>query len=352
MTQLRLPAEQQYQAELNALVANDSAEKPYGWRLSPRAVLLYITGGQCGDINITPKYIGHKRLVEIAIATLQTDRGLLLTGDPGTAKSWLSEHLCAAITGQSTNVIQGTMGTDESQIKYGWNYAMLIANGPTPDALIKSPVYTAMENGGLIRFEEISRCAGEVQDALIGIMSEKLLPIPELSQTVQAARGFNIIATANTRDRGIHTMSAALKRRFNTVILPSPETPQIEQEIVTVRVAQLSQHLPLTAKPPNDETIAKVIKIFRELRAGASDKEKFKQPSSPMSTAEAISLLINAMALSSGFGDGNINDSDLAAGLHGAIVKEEQDAAIFKEYLDIVIKHRDKPLYTACRELV
>jgi len=351
--QLRLAAEMQYKHELDAIAAADDAEKPHGWQLSPHAVLLYITGGKCGDVEVTPKYIGHKRLVEIAIATLLTDRGLLLTGDPGTAKSWLSEHLCAAICGDSTAVIQGTAGTTEEQITYGWNYAMLIAHGPTSDALVKTPLYTAMEHGSLVRFEEISRCVGEVQDTLIGVMSEQAMPISELNMTINSQRGFNIIATANSRDRGVHAMSAALKRRFNTVILLPPASPEIEREIVQTRLAQLTHGLPLTVKLPDDNTIDKVVTIFRELRAGASDKEKIKSPSGAMSTAEAISMLINAMALSTGFGDGKIANNDLAAGLMGAIVKDEdKDLPVFREYLDIVVKRRDKSLYTACRELL
>ena len=101
-------------------------------------------------------------MVEIAISTLVTDRALLLIGEPGTAKSWLSEHLTAAINGNSTRVIQGTAGTTEEQIRYSWNYAMLIAEGPTKEALIPSPIYKAMEDGAIARVEEISRCASEV----------------------------------------------------------------------------------------------------------------------------------------------------------------------------------------------
>ena len=196
----RLPAEELYQREIDALIAADHDPVPTGWKMSPRAVLHYITG-ECTakGVPITAKYIGDWRLVEIAIATLLTDRALLLIGEPGTAKSWLSEHLAAAITGDSTKVVQGTAGTTEEQIKYSWNYAMLIAKGPCPEAMVKSPVYRAMESGSIARIEEISRCASEVQDALISILSEKRLSVPELGLEVPAQKGFSVIATANTR---------------------------------------------------------------------------------------------------------------------------------------------------------
>src|SRR3954451_14081883 len=172
---LRAPAEVLYAEELEQLAKEDKHPRPPGWNMSPRAVATYITGGKAGTLDITPKYIGHRRLVEIAISTLVTDRSLLLIGEPGTAKSWLSEHLAAAITGDSTKVVQGTAGTTEEHVRYTWNYALLIARGPSNDSLIKSPIFRAMEGGSLARFEEITRCASEVQDALISILSEKRL---------------------------------------------------------------------------------------------------------------------------------------------------------------------------------
>ena len=255
---LRQPAEKLFEEELNALINAERDPIPQGWRMSPRSVKTYICGGKVGKTVITPKYIGHERLVEIAIATLVTDRALLLIGEPGTAKSWLSEHLAAAINGNSGRVIQGTAGTTEEQIRYSWNYAMLIANGPSEAAMLKSPVFTAMESGALARVEEISRCASEVQDTLISLLSEKRISVPELSIEVPAKKGFSIIATANTRDKGVNEMSAALKRRFNIVVLPAPETLEEEMDIVKTRVAQLSSGLDLNAALPKDAVIEKI----------------------------------------------------------------------------------------------
>ena len=252
---LRLPAEQLFQKEIDALIAAEKNPIPTGWRMSPQSVKTYICGGKVGKTEITPKYIGHERLVEIAISTLVTDRALLLIGEPGTAKSWLSEHLTAAINGDSTKVIQGTAGTTEEQIKYSWNYAMLIAQGPSHEAMLKSPVFNAMETGSIARVEEISRCASEVQDALISILSEKRISVPELAVEVAAKKGFSVIATANTRDKGVNEMSAALKRRFNIVVLPAPANLNSEMEIVRTRVTQLSQNLDLNATQPADSVV-------------------------------------------------------------------------------------------------
>lgn len=353
----RLPAEELYQREIEALIADEKDAVPTGWRMSPRSVLTYITGGRVKGVDITPKYMGHKRLVEIAIATLVTDRALLLIGEPGTAKSWLSEHLAAAINGDSTKVVQGTAGTTEEHIRYSWNYAMLIADGPSPQAMLKSPVYRAMETGTIARIEEISRCASEVQDGLISILSEKRISVPELAIEVPARKGFSVIATANTRDKGVNEMSAALKRRFNIVVLPAPADIETEMDIVKTRVAQLSAGLDLQASMPEEDVVEKVVTIFRELRSEATldGKQKLKATSGVLSTAEAISLLANSMALAGSFGNGVISDEDLAAGLQGAVVKDEdKDKVAWNEYLENIMKKRGSrwlSLYRACKEL-
>jgi MoxR-like ATPase len=353
---LRLPAEKLYAHELEALKKEDTGPVPEGWQMSPRAVLRFIVGGEAAGVRINPKYLGYNRLVEVAIATLLTDRALLLIGEPGTAKSWLSENLAAAIHNDSGKVVQGTAGTSEEQIRYSWNYALLLAEGRSDKALIKSPVMAAMEQGGIARVEEISRCQSEVQDALISLLSEKTIAVNELGREVSARRGFSLIATANTRDKGVNDMSAALKRRFNIVILPTPADIKTEVEIVRKRVAEISTNYALTARLPADEAVMKVVTVFRELRSSQTldARQKVKPPTGVVSTAEAISLLTNAMALAGSFGDGSVRDADIAAGLTSAVIKdEEKDAVAWSEYLENIMKKRDpswQSLYKACKE--
>jgi MoxR-like ATPase len=355
---LRQQAEILFAGELAALAAHDTGPRPAGWRLSPRAVETYILGGEVAGTPISAKYVGSRRLVQIAITSLATDRALLLVGEPGTAKSWLSEHLTAAICGDSLVLVQGTAGTTEEQIRYSWNYALLLAEGPSPKALVPSPVFRAMDEGKLVRFEEVTRCPAEVQDALITILSEKVLTVPELGLHVHARRGFNLIGTANTRDRGVNDMSAALKRRFNIVVLPVPDDLDIEVAIVMKRVAETGTQLALPAPPPAEAAVRRVVQIFQELRKGQTldGKQKVKSPSSLLSTAECISLIGAGMALAGHFGSGRVEDRDLAAGLHAAVLKEDsRDAAVWTEYLENIAKKRGKewePLYSACRELL
>ncbi len=354
---LRAHAEQQTAEELEALARDDDRPRPPNWRLSPWAVVTYLLGGEAEDgTEITPKYVGERRLIEIAVATLATDRALLLLGVPGTAKTWVSEHLAAAISADSTLLVQGTAGTAEEAIRYGWNYARLIAEGPSEAALVPSPLMIAMREGRIARVEELTRIPSEVQDALITLLSEKTLPIPELDDEVQAARGFNVIATANSRDRGVNEMSSALGRRFNTVVLPLPDEAEDEVAIVRRRVEALGRGLELPGEPPGLEEIRRVVTVFRELRAGVTDdgKTKLKSPTGTLSTAEAISVMTNGWALAAHFGDGAVRAPDVAAGVIGAVVKDPvQDRVAWLEYLETVVKERKdwRELYRAGREL-
>ena len=354
---IRLHAEREFAEELAAIREEDSYPKPENWLVSPRMARLYILGGKTPrGKEIVPKYVGDPKLVETAIGTLATDRALLLYGLPGTAKSWLSEHLAAAISGDSTLLVQGSAGTDESAIRYGWNYAQLLANGPSDEALVPSPVMRAMSAGKIARVEELTRVASDVQDAVISILSEKTLSIPELDKEVQAIKGFNLIATANDRDRGVNDFSSALLRRFNTVVLPPPATVDEEVKIVRQRVERLGRAFQYPVEPPAVETIRRVVTIFRELRDGLAEdgKRKIKSPTGTLSTAEAISVVNSAMANAGYFGSGRLEATDLATSLVGAIVKDPTvDAVVWREYRQTIMKNRPEwqDLYAACKDI-
>ncbi len=354
---LRPHAEDANADELRALEAQDDRPRPPGWRMSPWAVVTFLLGGELDDGRVVaPKYVGPRRLVETAVATLASDRALLLLGVPGTAKTWVSEHLAAAVSGDSTLLVQGTAGTTEESVRYGWNYARLIAEGPSEEALVPSPVMRAMRTGQVARIEELTRIPSDVQDALITILSEKTLPVPELDTEVQARRGFTVIATANDRDRGVNELSSALRRRFNTVVLPLPATAEEEVRIVADRVEELGRSLALPEAEPALDEIRRVVTIFRELREGVTEdgRTKLKSPSATLSTAEAISVVLSGIALAAHFGDGSLRARDVAGGLTGAIVKDPvQDRLAWQEYLETVARERDdwQDLYRACREL-
>lgn len=353
---LRQHAEQQFAEELAALARFDQRPRPRNWMLSPWAVVDYLMGCTLDNgFKVSAKYIGNRRLMEVAVSTLATDRALLLYGVPGTAKSWVSEHLAAAISGNSTLLIQGTAGTSEEALRYGWNYAELLSRGPSRKALVESPLVRAMEQGKIARIEELTRIPSDVQDALITMLSEKTVGLPELNSEVQAVAGFSVIATANNRDKGVAELSSALKRRFNTVVLPVPDSEDEEIRIIVKRVAEIGRSLELPAEPPALKEVQRVVRIFRELRNGRTEdgRTQVKSPSSTLSTAEAISVINAGMTLAAHFGDGVLRPADIASSIRGAIVQDPvQDAVIWKEYRESVMKARPgwSDLYRACCE--
>lgn len=355
---LRQPAEITYQAELEALVSEDTGSKPQNWALSPRAVVTYLMGGRTASgFEVSAKYVGNRRLIETAVATLATDRALLLLGVPGTAKSWVSEHLAAGICGNSTQIIQCTAGTDENQIRYGWNYAKLLADGPSKGALVPTPLLRTMEQGSICRLEELTRMGSDVQDTLITVLSEKMLPIPELNTSIYAQRGFNIIATANNRDKGVNELSSALKRRFNVVVLPLPDSMDEEISIILRRVEEMGASLDLPIPKNAKAEIEKIVTIFRELRGGETldGKMALKTPTGNLSTAEAISVMMGSISQANWFSDHGLEAEYVSSNLVGAIIKDPvQDKTVLEEYLESVLKKRKgfASYYTSINDII
>lgn len=335
---LKLPAEHLYAAELTALREADTGPKPPGWLLSPKSVKSFIVGGS--DPAVRRKFYGDDVLVERAIVTLAGNRALMLVGEPGTAKSMLSELLAAAISGNSLLTLQGTAGTTEDQIKYGWNYALLLSEGPGPRALVPGPLLTAMKEGRLVRFEEITRCQPEIQDTLVSLLSEKCLIIPELggeAGVVSAKPGFNLIATANVRDRGVNEMSSALKRRFNFETVFPIRDKSLEMRIVREQTEHLLAEHGVAATLPED-TLDLLVTTFRDLRDGRSEEgTQLEKPGAVMSTAEAVSVGFSACLDAHYFGGGSAGGEQIRRQLSGTVFKDDPaDARKLNHYIDVV----------------
>jgi MoxR-like ATPase len=341
----RPPAEVLYEGELEKLRERDKDPKPPGWHLSLRAVRTFVIGDPA--LGIRKKFVGNAALVERAMVALATNRGLLLVGEPGTAKSLLSELLAAAISGCSTLTIQGSAGTTDDQIKYSWNYALLLAEGPTPAALVPSPVHAGMKTGRLVRFEEITRCPLEVQDSLLSVLSDRMLSIPELpgeGSTLLAREGFNVIATANTRDLGVNEMSAALKRRFNfETVFPIADF-DVEMELVRDETARLLARSGVP-EPPGEDILELLVTTFRELRAGmTASGQAMERLGTAMSTAEAVSVA-HAVGVRAHYLKGNrATPEDLVDCIAGAAIKgDREDLVRLRRYLEQRISKIDKP---------
>jgi MoxR-like ATPase len=341
---LRPPAEIQYAEELRELAAADKEPRPPGWKLSPRAVRSFICG--CDRPQITRKFYGDDTLVERAVIGLAGNRGLLLVGEPGTAKSMLSELLTAAVSGTSTNVIQGSAGTTEDNIKYSWNYALLLEQGPSLKALVASPLYVGMRDGLPVRFEEITRCPPEIQDALVSVLSEKVLIVPELDgpdRVLLARPGFNVIATANVRDRGVHEMSSALKRRFNFETVHPIRELELEVELVQRECQRLlaEARAEVAVERP---VIELLVTAFHDLREGKTGEgTQVEKPTAVLSTAEAVSVGMSAGLDAFYYGEGRLTPDRVTRHLAGAVLKDSpDDLQKLKHYFDVVVRQRSK----------
>ncbi|MFI1888464.1 AAA family ATPase [Streptomyces jumonjinensis] len=366
--QIELP-EHRYARELEFLAAYDQGPRPPGWRMTPRAVVLFVCGSDDeplraadgGRLTVSRKFVGDRALVERCVVTLAGERGLLLVGEPGTAKSMLSELLSVAVCGTSALTVQGTAGTTEDQLRYGWNYAMLLAKGPSREALVPSPVLTAMVRGAVARVEEVTRCLPEVQDALVSLLSERRMSVPELAGgdgtdgTVHAVPGFTLIATANLRDKGVSEMSAALKRRFNfEEVGPIAD---LDAETALVRgQATAALERSGAAFSVDDAVLEALVTAFRDLRSGRSAEGwEVERPSTVMSTAEAVHV-----AASMGLGAAYLSDGrdvvrTLPGHLLGTVRKDDPaDHSRLLGYWDGPVRRRAEggaPLWRTLWEL-
>ena len=340
-TVLRQSAETVHADQLAALAADDDGPRPAGWSLTPQAVRRFIIGDD--KLDIKAKFVGDDALVDRCIVSLMGRQGLMLVGEPGTAKSLLSELLAAAISNRSTAVIQGSAGIIEDHLRYGWNYAMLLAEGPTAPAMVPSPVLTAMREGHLVRIEEITRCAPEVQDVLISLMSEKTMTVPELGMDyeLRAKPGFNVIATANLRDRGVHDMSSALKRRFNfETVLPIADAG-FEKALVTQQLAErMAEHE--QAVSPSEDVLDVLVTVFRDLRHGKlEDGTAVAAPKAVMSTAESVNIAHAATLDATYLDKGAVDGRHIARQLQGVVFKDDpEDARKLASYVDLVARDR------------
>jgi MoxR-like ATPase len=317
--------------------------------MSPQSVLAFVLGDL--QRGAEPKFVGARSMIERAIVSLATNRGLMLIGEPGTAKSYLSELLAAAISGDSTLVVQGSAGVTEDSIKYSWNYALLLAEGPGPRALVSAPVHRGMREGRIVRFEEITRCPLEIQDTILSILSERMMAVPELplaeDRNVFARAGFNIIATANTRDRGVNEMSAALKRRFNFETIPPIDDLRRELDLVKRETDRMLAQANIPATLPLD--IGELlVTTFHDLRGGRTvEGAKVDSLSTVMSTAEAVSVAFSAMVHAHYYShDGRVRPAHLVHSLMGSALKEAtEDSNKLQHYFNHAVKGRSGPLW-------
>lgn len=323
----RLPAELRFAKELERLRQNDDSPVPPGWRMSPIAVEKFIIGDK--NSGVTRKFIAEEGVVRRIVISLCTNRGCFLVGEPGTAKSWVSELLAAAVSGDSTLVIQGSAVTSVNQLLYDWDRAALARSGPHRQALIPGPLYRGMRDGKLVRFEELSRCPQNLQNVILSVLSERIISVPELGDddgTLYAAPGFNIVATSNSVDEGINKMSVALRRRLNFETIRPIRRLQDEIDVVLHELAMLNENSGIHLVP-EPVVIEVLVTMFHELRSGQSldGRSTHRLAGAALSTAEAINVAHALSVYAFYYNQGVMKVEDLVHFIIGAALKDKPD---------------------------
>jgi MoxR-like ATPase len=323
----RIPAEVRFAEELERLRQRDKFPVPPGWRMSPIAVEKFISGDD--GLKVARKFVAESGVVRRIVISLCTNRGCFMVGEPGTAKSWVSELLAAAVSGDSTLVIQGSAVTSVSQLLYDWDHARVSRTGVRKEALIPGPLYRGMRDGKLVRFEELSRCPQSLQDAILSVLSERIISIPELGDEdgiLYAAAGFNIVATSNSVDEGVNKMSVALRRRLNFETIRPIRHLQDEIDVVMKELAMLNRNSGIDITPAA-EVIEVLVTMFHELRSGQSldGRSTHRLAGAALSTAEAINVAHALSVYAFYYNDGVMKIDDLVHFIIGAALKDKPD---------------------------
>ena len=327
--------------ELQFLAHHDRGARPPGWLLTPRSVVTFLLGSAGETLRlaqadtaeddevpddiprelcITGKLVAERALVEQCVVTLAGPRALLLMGAPGTGKSLAAELLAAAVSKTSALVVQGATGTTVEQIRYGWHLGAVLSRGPSREALVPSPVVTAMRRGGLVRIEELTRCLPDVQDALLPILAERRLAVPELDGHVEMAQvGFNVIATANALEGAPSSLSPSLRRRFTVAELP-PIADAARERALVRRQAEVALARAAYRQTLDDATLDVLVTTFRDLRSGlTAEGWEVQRPTAVTSTAEAI-VAATSLGLGASYLSGAADRRDPLAALPELLV--------------------------------
>lgn len=339
----KLPAELEFHEELERLRQQDQHPVPPGWRMSPVAVETFIQGNEA--LGVARKFVCPPGVIKRIVVALCTNRGALLVGEPGTAKSWLSELITAAVSGDSSLIIQGGAVSNINQLLYTWNEAIVRDRGPCVDALVPSPMLRGMQQGRFVRFEEIARCPQPLQDSVLALLSDRVITIPELEGeggVIYANEGFNVIATSNSVDEGVNRMSAALKRRMNFETIQPINRIEDELDVVVRETDKLNRKGGVDVRLPPEIT-EMLVTVFHELRTGQSlsGRSTDRLAGAAMSTAEAVNVAHAVCVNAFYYSDGVVTPESLMHFILGSALKDHpEDRRRLQHYFDTEIAER------------
>ena len=163
---------------------------------------------------------------------------LFITGLSGNGKTLMVQEVCARLKREYVRA-NITIETDEDDLIGGFR----LLNGET--VWHDGPVITAMKRGALLLLDEIDLASNKIM-CLQPVLEGSSIYIKKIGKWVHPAKGFNVIATANTKGQGsddgrfigTNIMNESFLERFPVTIEQSYPTGKMEEKILNNEFAK------------------------------------------------------------------------------------------------------------------
>ena len=165
-----------------------------------------------------------------------------ITGLSGNGKTFSVEQACADLNRELIRV-NITIETDEDDLIGGFR----LVDGNTVWHI--GPVVEALERGAVLLLDEVDLASNKIL-CLQSVLEGKGLFLKKTGRYVQPAKGFTIVATANTKGKGsddgrfigTNVLNEAFLERFALTFEQEYPTPSIETKILIRIAASLGKH--------------------------------------------------------------------------------------------------------------
>jgi gas vesicle protein GvpN len=186
-----------------------------------------------GDEFILTPYV--REITERALAYLKAGYPIHFAGPAGTGKTTLAFHVAAQL-GRPVTLMHGDdefgssdlVGRDagyrKSKLIDNFIHSVLKTQEEMQSLWVDNRLTTACQNGDTLIYDEFNRSRAEANNALLSILSEKILNLPKLRATgdgyLEVHPEFRAIFTSNPEEyAGTHKTQDALMDRLITIHL-------------------------------------------------------------------------------------------------------------------------------------
>ena len=162
-----------------------------------------------------------------------------ITGLSGNGKTFSVEQACAQL-GRELIRVNITVETDEDDLIGGFR----LINGST--VWHNGPVVEALERGAVLLLDEVDLASNKIL-CLQSVLEGKGVFLKKIGKFVNPAKGFNVLATANTKGKGsddgrfigTNVLNEAFLERFCVTFEQQYPTPQTEYKILVAKALEV-----------------------------------------------------------------------------------------------------------------